>query len=136
MVRFRSPAPFFIYGELPERPKGTDCKSVVHDFDGSNPSLPTKKSCLQIANGVFVLFGLFKQCNLNSATFDFPVLCQQVLTLFYKVVCIFFYLAFKNKFTVAILAIFAFCNCFYSVKYLFFVQFRFFSGNLAVYLLQ
>ena len=31
------------YGEIPERPKGADCKSVVDDFDGSNPSLPTTK---------------------------------------------------------------------------------------------
>ena len=30
-----------IYGEVPEWPKGADCKSVVSDFDGSNPSLPT-----------------------------------------------------------------------------------------------
>ena len=38
MVRLRSPAP----GGIPEWPKGADCKSVVSDFDGSNPSLPTK----------------------------------------------------------------------------------------------
>ncbi len=31
------------FGEFPERPKGADCKSVVNDFDGSNPPLPTKK---------------------------------------------------------------------------------------------
>ena len=30
-----------IYGKIPERPKGTDCKSVVIDFGGSNPPLPT-----------------------------------------------------------------------------------------------
>ena len=30
-----------LYGEVPERPKGADCKSVVSDFDGSNPSLST-----------------------------------------------------------------------------------------------
>ena len=29
-------------GEIPEWPKGADCKSVVTDFDGSNPSLSTK----------------------------------------------------------------------------------------------
>ena len=39
-VRFQSPAP--IYGQVPERPKGTDCKSVVTDFGGSNPPLSTK----------------------------------------------------------------------------------------------
>ena len=33
-----------IQGEVPEWPKGADCKSVVTDFDGSNPSLPTKKA--------------------------------------------------------------------------------------------
>ena len=32
----------FKYGEVPEWPKGADCKSVVYDFDGSNPSLSTK----------------------------------------------------------------------------------------------
>ena len=30
------------YGRVPERPKGTDCKSVVTDFSGSNPLSPTK----------------------------------------------------------------------------------------------
>ena len=29
------------YGEIPERPKGTDCKSVGSAFAGSNPVLPT-----------------------------------------------------------------------------------------------
>ena len=28
-------------GQVPEWPKGADCKSAVTDFDGSNPSLPT-----------------------------------------------------------------------------------------------
>ena len=39
-VRFPSPAPI-LYGQVPEWPKGADCKSAVTDFDGSNPSLPT-----------------------------------------------------------------------------------------------
>ena len=30
------------FGRVPERPNGTDCKSVVSDFGGSNPPLPTK----------------------------------------------------------------------------------------------
>ena len=30
------------FGKVPEWPKGTDCKSVVSDFGGSNPPLPTK----------------------------------------------------------------------------------------------
>jgi hypothetical protein len=28
-------------GEIPERPKGTDCKSVGDAYAGSNPALPT-----------------------------------------------------------------------------------------------
>ena len=31
------------YGRVPERPKGADCKSVVTDYDGSNPSPSTKQ---------------------------------------------------------------------------------------------
>ena len=31
------------YGQIPEWPKGTDCKSAATCFDGSNPSLPIKK---------------------------------------------------------------------------------------------
>ena len=31
------------YGGIPKRPKGADCKSVVTDFDGSNPSSSTTK---------------------------------------------------------------------------------------------
>ena len=42
LVRLRSPAP----GGIPEWPKGADCKSVVSDFDGSNPSSPTRKKHL------------------------------------------------------------------------------------------
>ena len=30
-----------IYGKIPERPNGSDCKSDVNDFGGSNPPLPT-----------------------------------------------------------------------------------------------
>ena len=29
-------------GRVPERPMGADCKSVVDDFEGSNPSPPTE----------------------------------------------------------------------------------------------
>ena len=32
-----------IYGSVPERPKGADCKSVVTDFGGPNPPAPTNK---------------------------------------------------------------------------------------------
>lgn len=31
------------FGWVPEWPKGADCKSVVVDFDGSNPSSSTSK---------------------------------------------------------------------------------------------
>ena len=31
------------YVQIPEWPKGTDCKSAATCFDGSNPSLPIKK---------------------------------------------------------------------------------------------
>lgn len=31
-----------LYGGIPERPNGADCKSVVTDFGGSNPPSPTK----------------------------------------------------------------------------------------------
>ncbi len=34
----------FIRGRVPEWPKGADCKSVIYDFDGSNPSPPTNKA--------------------------------------------------------------------------------------------
>ena len=39
-----------IYGSVPERPKGADCKSVVSDFGGPNPPAPTKirKLCFRI----------------------------------------------------------------------------------------
>ena len=33
-----SPIIGLYYGWVPERPKGADCKSVVDDFEGSNPS--------------------------------------------------------------------------------------------------
>ena len=33
-----------LHGRVPEWPKGADCKSVIYDFDGSNPSPPTNKA--------------------------------------------------------------------------------------------
>ena len=30
------------FGEVPERPKGVDCKSIGYAFAGSNPALATK----------------------------------------------------------------------------------------------
>ena len=38
------------YGQIPEWPKGTDCKSVVNDFGGSNPPPPIKVSFWGPAN--------------------------------------------------------------------------------------
>ena len=32
------------YGGIPEWPKGTDCKSAVSDFGGSNPPSPTNSA--------------------------------------------------------------------------------------------
>gem|GEM_PF-3248431 len=32
---------FLLIGQIPERSNGGDCKSLVYDFGGSNPSLPT-----------------------------------------------------------------------------------------------
>ena len=43
------------YGGVPEWPKGADCKSVVSDFDGSNPSSPTTKKHLQLQKVAGVL---------------------------------------------------------------------------------
>ena len=37
---------YFIYGGIPEWPKGADCKSVVSDFGGPNPPSPTKIALL------------------------------------------------------------------------------------------
>ncbi len=39
-------------GWIPERPKGADCKSVVDDFEGSNPS-PSSKHSLKTASVFF-----------------------------------------------------------------------------------
>ena len=45
-----------LYGGIPERPKGADCKSVVTDFAGPNPASPTiKKHRLHV--GVFLCLG-------------------------------------------------------------------------------
>ena len=42
------------YGQIPERPNGSDCKSDVFDFGGSNPPLPTKNAFLFIKVRFFV----------------------------------------------------------------------------------
>ena len=38
------------YGQIPEWPKGTDCKSAANCFGGSNPPLPIKKQGIVIIN--------------------------------------------------------------------------------------
>ena len=43
------------YGRFPEWPKGTDCKSVVYDFGGSNPP-PSTKTEGHSKRNVFFLF--------------------------------------------------------------------------------
>ena len=47
------------YGRVPERPNGTDCKSVDYVFDGSNPSSPTNKPVKHLLTG-FVLFKIYR----------------------------------------------------------------------------
>ena len=43
-----------VYGQIPEWPNGSDCKSDVFDFGGSNPPLPTKmKHLLKFEPGGF-----------------------------------------------------------------------------------
>ncbi len=46
------------YGEVPEWPKGADCKSVGSAFEGSNPSLP-KAFSLKQGKGFFFRLFLF-----------------------------------------------------------------------------
>ena len=45
------------YGQIPERPKGADCKSADSVFGGSNPPLPTKKQTTQSSRLFFVCIG-------------------------------------------------------------------------------
>ena len=50
---------FFIFGRVPEWPKGADCKSVASRFDGSNPSPSTKQTlyiCVSLIRGLFYIF--------------------------------------------------------------------------------
>ena len=43
-------------GGVPEWPKGADCKSVVDDFDGSNPSPSTKEHYKRIFKIIRITF--------------------------------------------------------------------------------
>ena len=45
------------YGRFPEWPKGTDCKSVVYDFGGSNPPPSTKRTDTHSSIGSFLVSG-------------------------------------------------------------------------------
>ena len=44
-----------LYGGIPERPKGADCKSVVTDFAGPNPASPTITKKPTLVVGFFVM---------------------------------------------------------------------------------
>ena len=44
------------YGGVPEWPKGTDCKSVVYDFGGSNPPPSTKTEGHSKRNVLFLFW--------------------------------------------------------------------------------
>ena len=46
-----------LYGGIPERPKGADCKSVVTDFAGPNPASPTITRNRVLAARFFVIVG-------------------------------------------------------------------------------
>ena len=59
----------FIYGGIPEWPKGADCKSVVSDFGGSNPPSPTKNELMKVSS--FFLF-----CSGLENVSDTPVAYQ------------------------------------------------------------
>ena len=39
---------FVLFGQVPERSNGADCKSVGSAFGGSNPSLPTIEAFVEI----------------------------------------------------------------------------------------
>ena len=63
--RVRLPAPYrhqqnFIFGGVPEWPKGTDCKSAAYRFDGSNPSSPTTKKTNPNGLVFFVVIGIWR----------------------------------------------------------------------------
>ena len=43
------------YGQIPEWPKGTDCKSAGDAFEGSNPSPPTLMYILHLFNIIYMV---------------------------------------------------------------------------------
>ena len=53
-------------GELPERPKGADCKSAGTAFGGSNPSLATLSASAP-AGALFVVWMRFQRCEPDTS---------------------------------------------------------------------
>ena len=45
----------YIYGGVPEWPKGADCKSVVFDFGGPNPPSPTSGCTHTLSVAIFFM---------------------------------------------------------------------------------
>ena len=60
-----------LYGGIPERPNGADCKSVVTDFGGSNPPSPTKERLLKSSRSFFAF------ANAEHAS-NAPKPCEQI----------------------------------------------------------
>ena len=58
-----------LYGGIPERPKGADCKSVVTDFAGPNPASPTKIRKLLLSDFFFCnCFSPFLYTSTNASS--------------------------------------------------------------------
>ena len=62
-------------GEVPERPKGADCKSVVSDFGGSNPPLSTTYTRDAQAGPAYIL----RRCDSEFLMLDM-FFCRACLT--------------------------------------------------------
>ena len=45
-----------INGQIPEWPKGTDCKSAGTAFGGSNPPSPTKMQVDKLSSGIYTKY--------------------------------------------------------------------------------
>ena len=75
-----STSSIFIYGRIPERPKGADCKSVVNDFGGSNPPSPTKK---QTSKSLSVFLSIAKAMAYHQGRLVALVSHQSVRTVYH-----------------------------------------------------
>ena len=71
------------YGRVPEWPKGADCKSVVFDFNGSNPFSPTTQTT-SLWSGFFV-FRKSKQTRISFG--NFACFWSQNKTKFFVTIC-------------------------------------------------